>query len=81
MVFYCESCRDFLGSCGMEDDVFYDALILMFGQALKAIAKLEPDQSGMPLLTGLNGSDTKRGTGDGASERAMDDLMEEYGPA
>ena len=24
--------------------MFHDALILMFGQALKAIAKLEPDQ-------------------------------------
>ncbi len=65
MVFYCESCWDFLGSCGMEDGGFFDALILMFGQALKAIAKLEPDQR-KALLIGLNGSDTKRGTGDGA---------------
>jgi len=80
MVFYCESCWDFLGSCGMEDGGFFDALILMFGQALKMIAKLEPAQRKAFVDRLERVRHEARNWGWGVND-AMDDLMEEYGPA
>ena len=80
MVFYCESCWDFLGICGMEDGGFFDALILMFGQALKAVAKLEPDQRKAFVDRLERVRHEARNWGWGVND-AMDDLMEEYGPA
>ena len=80
MVFYCESCMDLLDICGMEDEVFYDALVRMFGQALKAIAKLEPDQrkAFFDRLERVRQEAQSCGWGVGDE---MDDLMEEYGSA
>jgi len=43
-VFYCESCTNLLGYCGMEDEGYFDALVRMFEQALKSIVELEPGQ-------------------------------------
>ncbi len=43
-VFYCESCMNLLGFCGMDDEGYFNALVRMFEQALRAIAALEPDQ-------------------------------------
>ena len=43
-VFYCESCMELLAYCGMEDESYFGALARMFGQALDAIALLEPDR-------------------------------------
>ncbi len=43
-VFYCESCADFLGFCGMDDEGYFDALVHMFEQALKIINQLEANQ-------------------------------------
>jgi len=80
MVFYCESCWGFLGSCGMEDEGFFDALILMFGQALKAVAKLEPAQRKAFVDRLERVRHEARNWGWGVSD-AMDDLMGEYGPA
>ena len=45
-VFYCESCMNLLSDCGMDDEGYFNALVRMFGQALKAIAALEPGQQG-----------------------------------
>ena len=42
-VFYCESCKDFLTDCGMEDEGYYDALARMFEQGLKVIRSLDPN--------------------------------------
>lgn len=39
-VFYCEEVFDFLAGCGMEDEGFYDSLVLMFEQALKYVQAL-----------------------------------------
>lgn len=43
-VFYCESCLKLLDYGSMNDEDYFDALVLMFEQALTAIAALEPDQ-------------------------------------
>ena len=43
-VFYCESCINFLGYCGMDDEGYFNALVLMFEQALKAIQSLDAKQ-------------------------------------
>jgi len=40
-VFYCESCADYLSFCGVDDDVYFDAMVRMFEQALKIISQLE----------------------------------------
>jgi uncharacterized protein (UPF0335 family) len=52
----------------------------MFGQALKAIAKLEPDQRNAFIDRLERVRHEARNWGWGVSD-AMDDLMEEYGPA
>lgn len=43
-VYYCEACSDFLCDCGMEDEDYFSALVLMFEQALLAIRNLESNQ-------------------------------------
>lgn len=43
-VFYCEEVFDFLASCGMENEGFYDALVRMFEQALKYVLALPKGQ-------------------------------------
>ena len=40
MVFYCERAAGFCSDIGYEDDGYFDALVRMFEQALKAIAQL-----------------------------------------
>jgi len=77
-VFYCEACADFLGACGMDDEGYFDALIRMFGQALKAISQLDPRQQ-EPLMERLKqvrvseSPSWSYGTGND-----MDLLMEQY---
>lgn len=43
-VYYCESCRDFLGFCSVDDEVYFNALVRMFEQALQWIRQLDPVQ-------------------------------------
>lgn len=43
-VFYCEETVAHLDFCGMDDVGYYDALVRMFEQALKAVAELPPDR-------------------------------------
>jgi hypothetical protein len=40
MVFYCERAAGFCSDIGYKDDGYFDALVRMFEQALKAIAQL-----------------------------------------
>ncbi len=40
MVFYCEQAAGFCSDIGYQDDGYFDALVSMFEQALKAIARL-----------------------------------------
>ena len=43
-VFYCEEVFDFLASCGMDDEGFYDALVRMFEQSLRYVLALPAAQ-------------------------------------
>lgn len=43
-VFYCEEVFAFVAVCGMDDEGFFDALVRMFGQALKYVLALPADQ-------------------------------------
>jgi len=77
-VFFCESCATFLECYGMDDEGYFNALVRMFEQALKAIAALEPNQQ-EDFLERLEcvrheGHNWGWGVGDD-----MDDLMLEYG--
>ena len=44
MVFYCEQASGFSRDVGLQDESYLDALVRMFGQALKAIATLPETQ-------------------------------------
>lgn len=76
-VFYCESCMNLLGDCGMDDEGYFNALVRMFEQALKAIAALEPNQqaSFVERLERVRLEGHKWGWGVGDD---MDDLMAEH---
>jgi len=52
-VFYCEEVSDFLAGCGMDDEGFYDALVRMFGYALKYVLAL-PEAQQAAFLTRLD---------------------------
>jgi len=77
-VFYCESCRDLLGYCGMGDEVYFNALARMFEQALKLIVTCEPDQQKgfVARLEDVRREGRHWGWGVGDD---MDRLMAEYG--
>jgi hypothetical protein len=77
-VFYCESCMNLLGYCGMDDEGYFNALVRMFEQALKAIAALEPSQQEnfVERLKRVQSKGHKWGWGVGDD---MDDLMAEHG--
>jgi hypothetical protein len=47
-VFYCEQVTIFLGDCGMEDEGYFSALVLMFEQALKWVTALPENQQKPP---------------------------------
>ena len=53
MVFYCERAAGFCDDIALQDDGYFDALVRMFGQALKAIATL-PDGQRATFLERLN---------------------------
>lgn len=77
-VFYCESCMNLLGYCGMDDESYFNALVRMFEQALKAIVALEPDQQEdfVRRLERVRSEGHNWGWGVGDD---MDELMAEYG--
>ena len=51
-VFYCEEAIAFLHDCGMDDEGYYSALVLMFELALKWVTTL-PENQQKPLLERL----------------------------
>lgn len=77
-IFYCEECTSFLSFCGVDDEGYYCALVLMFEQALKAVSDVEPGLQ--PALEKRlehirqEGQNYGYGVGDD-----MDDLMAQYG--
>ncbi|SFM58455.1 hypothetical protein SAMN05421880_12217 [Nitrosomonas nitrosa] len=77
-VFYCESCMNLLSYCGMDDEGYFNALVRMFEQALKAIVALETDQQEdfVERLERVRHEGHNWGWGVGDD---MDDLMAEYG--
>ncbi|WP_319588967.1 hypothetical protein [uncultured Desulfobulbus sp.] len=77
-VLYCESCRDFLGFCSVDDEGFFNALVRMFEQALKCIRQLDAGQQEQYLerLDSVHYEADDWGWGVGED---MDDLMAEYG--
>lgn len=78
MVFYCERAAGFSSDIGLQDEGYFDALVRIFEQALKAIAAL-PDAARPALLKRLD--EVRRichnfgyGVGDD-----MDELLAEHG--
>jgi len=53
MVFYCECAAGFCNDVGYQDEVYFDALVRMFEQALKTIAQLS-DSDPNPLIVRLD---------------------------
>ena len=43
-IFYCESCIKFLNSCGLDDESYYYALVLMLEQTIKYMRQLPTEQ-------------------------------------
>jgi hypothetical protein len=71
-VFYCEEVFVFLSYCGRDDEGYFDALLQMFGQALKYVMVL-PEPKSAPFLDRLDcvrsqGRDIGWGVGDGFDE-------------
>lgn len=78
MVFYCERAAGFSNDVGLQDEGYFDALVRMFGQALKAIDAL-PQDCRPALMARLDAvrrisHDFGYGVGDD-----MDDLLAEHG--
>lgn len=77
MVFYCERAPGFCSDVGYQDDAYFDALVSMFGQALKTIARLSASHRNA-LLARLDkvrvvSHDFGYGVGD-----AMDSLLAQH---
>ena len=53
MVFYCECAAEFCNDVGYQDEAYFNALVRMFDQALKAIAQLSA-KDGNPLIARLD---------------------------
>ena len=78
MVFYCEQATGFVRDVSMGDEGYFEALVRMFGQALKAIDTL-PQTQRPALLARLNAvRQVSHDFGYGVGED-MDSLLEEHG--
>lgn len=78
MVFFCERAVGFSSDIGLQDEGYFDALVRMFGQALKVMDAL-PEAPRSALLGRLDavrslGHNLGYGVGDD-----MDDLLAEHG--
>lgn len=78
MVFYCERAAGFSNDVGLQDEGHFDALVRMFGQALKAIDGLPQDckPALMARLDSVRHISHNFGYGVGDD---MDDLLAEFG--
>jgi len=78
MVFYCEQASGFSNDIGLQDEGYFDALVLMFEQALKTISNLSEGQR-QPLWERLRVVHRIcQNFGYGVSD-VMGDLLAEYG--
>ncbi len=78
MVFYCERAAGFSNEFGLQDEGYFDALVRMFAQALKAIAAL-PHAARPALLERLDMvRNISHNFGYGVGED-MDGLLAEHG--
>jgi hypothetical protein len=78
MVFFCERASGFSNDVGLQDEGYFDALVRMFEQALKAIASLSEGQR-QPLWGRLRAvHHICRNFGYGVSDD-MGDLLADYG--
>ena len=77
-VFYSESCMNLLAYCGMDDEGYFNALVRMFEQALKAIVALEPKQQAS-FVERLERVRREGHNWDWGVGEDMDDLLAEYG--
>jgi len=78
MVFYCERAAGFCDDIGLQDEGYFDALVRMFGQALKIIAAL-PDEPRPALWDRLDVvRRISHNFGYGVGED-LDTLLAEYG--
>jgi hypothetical protein len=77
-VFYCERAAGFSNDVGLQDGGYFDALVRMFGQALKAIDALSEDRR-PALIARLDAvRRISHNFGYGVGD-VMDDLLAEYG--
>lgn len=78
MVFYCERAAGFSNDVSLQDEGYFDALVRMFGQALKTIDGLPQDCK--PALMARLGSvrHISHNFGYGVGDD-MDDLLAEFG--
>ena len=78
MVFYCERAAGFSDDVGLQDVGYFDALVRMFGQALKTIDRLPEDcrSALMARLDSVRHISHNFGYGVGDD---MDDLLAEFG--
>lgn len=78
MVFYCECAAGFSNDVGLQDEGYFNALVRMFEQALKAIGVLSEDRR-PELIARLDAVRlTSHNFGYGVGDD-MDDLLAEYG--
>jgi hypothetical protein len=78
MVYFCERAVGFSNDVGLQDEGYFDALVRMYGQALKAVGTL-PEERRSGLLARLE--DVRRlgrNLGYGVCDD-MDDLLAEHG--
>ena len=77
MVFYCERAAGFCGDIGYQDDGYLDALVSMFGRALKTVAWLSASDRDalMARLDRVRVISHKFGYGVGDE---MDSMLAEY---
>lgn len=78
MVFYCERAAGFSNDVGLQDEGYFDALVRMFGQALKTIDGLPQDckPALMARLDAVRHISHNFGYGVGDD---IDDLLAEFG--
>jgi hypothetical protein len=77
MVFYCERATGFCSDVGYQDDVYFDALVRMFEQALKAIAQLSASDRRAPIARLDKVRAVSHNFGYGVGED-MDSLLAKY---
>ena len=78
MVFFCERAAGFSNDIGLQDDGYFNALVRMFGQAIKIIDVL-PEDCRPALMTRLDSvCNISHNFGYGVGDD-MDDLLAEYG--